>query len=96
MQRLKSSETRVLVGFSIFVFPFYKMLFMNKLKSTRVFPFRGFFFVRFFRTRVESGFLSGFFWFVSVIFIIFTCRCLLCRWYIKKHRVPAKPVPTPT
>ena len=47
-QRLKSSETRVLVGFSTFVFPIYKMLFMKKLESTWVFPFRGFFFVRFF------------------------------------------------
>jgi hypothetical protein len=46
-QRLKSSETQVLVGFSTFVFPFYKMLFMNKLKSTRVFPFRGFFLLGF-------------------------------------------------
>jgi hypothetical protein len=38
-QRLKSSETRVLVGFSTFVFPFYKMLFMNRLESTWVFSF---------------------------------------------------------
>jgi hypothetical protein len=35
------------------------------------------FFVRIFKTRLEYGFLSGFFCFVSIIFIIFTCRCLL-------------------
>ncbi len=46
-QRLKSSATRVFVGVSTFVFPFYKMLFMKKLKSTWVFSFRGFFLLGF-------------------------------------------------
>ncbi len=36
-QRLESSETRVEVGFSAFVFPFYKMVFTNNFDSTRVF-----------------------------------------------------------
>jgi hypothetical protein len=47
------SQTRVFVWFSTLVFPFYKMLFMNRLEFSL---FHGFF-VRVFKTREEYGFL---------------------------------------
>jgi hypothetical protein len=50
--KLKSNQTRVFVWFSNLVFPFYKMLFMYRLKfSCLAFFYR-------FKTRVLYGFLS--------------------------------------
>ncbi len=51
-QRLESSQTRLFVGVSALIFPFYKMLFMNKLK----FPCFADFFVRIFKTKEEDWF----------------------------------------
>jgi hypothetical protein len=49
--KLESSQTRVFVWFSTLIFPFYKMLFTNRLKFT---CFPGFFLFMF-KTRVESA-----------------------------------------
>jgi hypothetical protein len=51
--KLKSSRTRVFVWFSTLIFPFYKMLFMNKLEFSSFAKF----FVRTFKAREENGFL---------------------------------------
>jgi hypothetical protein len=55
MHKLESSQTRDFVWFPILIFPFHKMLFMNRLEF---FLFRGLY-VRIFKTRVEHGFIQN-------------------------------------
>jgi hypothetical protein len=51
--KLEYFQTRVSVWFSTLIFPFYKMLFINRLKFSCVADF----FVRMFKTREDYGFL---------------------------------------
>jgi hypothetical protein len=52
--KLESSQTRVFVSFFTLIFPFYKMLFTNRLEF---YCFTDFFFVSFSQTGEEYGFL---------------------------------------
>ncbi len=52
--KLDSSQTQVFVWFSTHIFPFYKMLFMNRLEFSCFADF----FVGIFNTREEYGFFK--------------------------------------
>ncbi len=53
--KLESSQIRVFVWFSTLIFPFYKMLFMNRLEFSCFTDF----FVKIFKTWEEYGFLQN-------------------------------------